>query len=187
MQSAGTTIVLTLGPAAITGMVGFAVARTQIGIARAQVAAERDRMLLEHAEVGRQSRRAAYHELLTLLYRLDMLVGGFGPEVFADATFKRWADELMELCSRIELAAEVPVRSALRDVRRLIDAVGLAAVKGQDSRPFAERFAIAYRAQRGALDATIGVLLSVMQVDLQPATGAAARPAAAQTASGQPR
>jgi hypothetical protein len=166
--SSGTTIALTLGPAAITGLVGFAVARTQVGIARVQVAAERDRLRMEHAEAARQSRQAGYHALLTLLYRLDMLVGGFGSEAFDDAAFKRWIDDFLNLCGGIDLAANPPVRAALRDLRGTIDAIGMAAVAGQDHRPFAESFAAAYRVQRAAIDTSIAALLGTMQTDVQP-------------------
>ncbi|HZV72944.1 MAG TPA: hypothetical protein VFF79_04440 [Conexibacter sp.] len=166
-MSAGTTIVLTLGPAAITGLVGYAVARTHVGITEVQVAAERDRLRTEHAEAARQSRQAAYHAFLTLLYRLDMLVSGFGSEDFSDAVFKHWADEFLQLCGGIGLSSEPPVRAALHDVRNVIDAIGLAAVSTHDHRPFAESFAAAYRAQRGALDGSMSALLTAMQVDVE--------------------
>jgi len=132
------TVLLALGPAAITGLLGAFVARlqTRTNIRQAELVTERLR--LQQAESRRQRREKAYNDFPGLMYRLDAMVGGVG--TLSKDSLDRWLLDFQILYGGIELFGEAHARDRLPAVLDAMNAIGSQARRAR-SQPFEQSFA----------------------------------------------
>lgn len=127
-MSDATTVALALGPALITGVVGYCGARLQTAVAIRQVESENEHLRAQYEEAERQRRLDGYHELLTLLYRLDAMMAGFAPlskeafdvraqQIRSNIPFERkFADSYRGGRERLVATAELAIEAMRNDV-----------------------------------------------------------------------
>lgn len=173
-MSASTTALIAIGPAVVSGALGYAVARLQSKATTAQSEAETERLRRQHAEAARQQRQAAYHELLALMYRLDSLVAGMGPDPFSKSALDGWLGQFQLLYGSIDLFGTDAVRQETAAIKREIDAIGAAARRragGTRSTGFAEEFVPAYVDGRAKLRVAVGNVVDAMRIDVMSLAG----------------
>jgi hypothetical protein len=157
------TVFLALGPAVVTGILGYAVARLQARVALAQAAAENGRLRLQYAETRRDHRQRSYHDFLSLMYRLDSMIGGLS--VLSEEDFARWIGDFQRVYGGIELFGASPVRDRLPAVRDAVNAIGEAATY-RDVESFESAMRDAYRDGRGRLISAVDELIESMRTDV---------------------
>jgi hypothetical protein len=163
----GITVALSLGPAVITGMVGYFAARQQSQVLIRQTREETERLRIDHAETSRRRRESVYRDLLSLMHRLDLMIGGFGRE--EDGDLEDWLNDFQTLWGAIALCGGPDVRAALAEVQRTVDDVGQAARSGPAS-SFDALFAKAYRANHERLAHQVEDLIDAMRADVSPSS-----------------
>jgi hypothetical protein len=161
------TVLLAVGPAAITGLVGFAGARLQAQTAQKQARNEIDRLLLEQGDTARQQRQAAYHDFVTLLYRLDAMVVGLVAEPWSKETFSSWLEQFHLYFGCIDLYATDDVRSSATQIKTVLDEIGSKAREhGTDVDTFVRHFPTTYHDNRQSLIAAVEQTLNLMRHDI---------------------
>lgn len=163
-MSDATTVLLALGPAAITGVVGYVAARAQSRAAIRSAEIENERLRLDHREAERQGRKETYHQLLTLLHRLDAMMAGFAD--LSQESFSRWLSDFESASGAVDLFGGIQVRRELRGVRERIDEIGLRARRRDGRTSFETLFAEAYRDGRAPLTAAVDRTLEAMRSDV---------------------
>lgn len=168
-MSSSTTVLLAMGPAAITGIVGYAGARLQARTAENQARVEIDRLRLEQADTARHQRQTAYHDFLLLLQGLDAMVVGLFVEPWSKDAFARWLGQFHHHYGCIDLYGTDTVRSAATRVKAVLDDIGNGArQRGADVDAFVEHFAAAYYDNREHLIAAVEETLNMMRQDILP-------------------
>lgn len=158
------TVLLALGPAAITGLLGYYGARLQAQTSLEQAAAQTRELLLQHSEGKRQHRQGTYHEFLRLMYGLDLMLGGFAP--LSRQAFDTWLAEFQSLYGGMDLFGSRDVRALMPAMRNALDQIGLQAQRDRGSAPFEERFAAAYRRDRGRISDAMTAITDAMRADV---------------------
>src|SRR5215217_5440681 len=140
----------------ITGLVGYLGNRLTTRTAQAQIAAtresereriaaDRERLLLEHDEVDRRVRRDAYLALLVALGRLDMYGTGFP---VSEDTFESTVGEVNRTLAAARLAAPATVRDAIDELGVMLNDLDLADEPAHES--FEQRYTRAWLRHREA-------------------------------------
>jgi hypothetical protein len=176
--SATTTGLLAVGPAVFTGILGYAIARLQAKATGVQANAETERLRRQHDEAARQRRQAAYHDLLALMYALDSLLAGMGPDPFSKAALDAWLGRFQLLYGAIDLFGTDTVRSEILGVKRELDAMGTAArhrAGSTRSSGFADDFVRAYADGRTKLISAVNRMIDAMRTDVWSAPGSGDR------------
>lgn len=163
-MSDATTVLLTLGPAIVTGAVGYSSARLQARSAFEHVAGELDRLRQEQHESERQRRLTSYLDFLTLVYRLDAMMAGFAP--LSKEAFEGWLDSFQSLSAGIDLFGSEHVHASLSAVNEVLDQIGIRARHSRSSEPFEQKFAAAYFHRRADLADAMEAVAGEMRRDV---------------------
>lgn len=168
-MSAATTGLLAVGPAVVTGILGYAIARLQTKASVQQSASETERLRRQHAEAARQQRQTAYHDLLALMYKLDSLLTGIGPDPLSKPALDAWFGQFQLLYGAIDLFGTDAVRRDIVGIKAELDAMGVVARRqagGTRSSGFVDEFGNAYAAGRGRLIAAVDRVIDSMRADV---------------------
>jgi hypothetical protein len=141
-MTGATAVLLALGPAVVTGLVGYRSAMVQAAVSMRGVEAENERLVGQHREDERQRRLTGYHDFLTLIYRLDAMMAGFAP--LSQDAFEEWLDNFQRLYGAINLTASEPVRVRVAEMKAALDAIGMEACRIGGDASFERKFADSY-------------------------------------------
>jgi hypothetical protein len=159
-----TAVLLALGPAIVTGVVGYRGAMLQAAVSIKGVEAENERLRQEQREGERQRRLGSYHDFLSLMHRLDAMMAGFAP--LSKEAFDGWLDAFQSLYGGIDLYGSDSVREQLAKAKDVLDEIGTEARRERGGESFERRFAAAYPAGRRRLIEAVGLVLEEMRRDV---------------------
>lgn len=163
-MSGATAVLLALGPAIVTGLVGYRSAMLQAAVSIQGVEAENERLRDERRESERQRRLGGYHDFLSLMHRLDAMMAGFSP--LSKEAFDAWLDHFQSLYGGIDLYGSDAVRGQLVSVKDVLDEIGTEARRQRGNDAFEKRFAAVYPAHRDRLIEAVGGVLEEMRGDV---------------------
>lgn len=143
------TVLIAIGPAAVTGFVAWFGARYQRDTSLAETDQATLRLRVEHAENERQHRQGVYHDFLKLLNAQDAMMSGWAP--LDEQRYNEWLGAHYALFQGIHLFGDQLVRDALSPLTALLSEVGGEAGRGDPSVPFHERMKSAYLKRRAEI------------------------------------
>jgi hypothetical protein len=122
------TVAIALGPAGITGLVGYYAAKFARDSSKEETRAATERIRLEHAEAMRSHRQTVYHDFLTLLERHNLMMFGFAPR--DQHLYEEWLDKFYAQYHGLHLFGAQGVRDALGALVDVLTAAGSEALGG---------------------------------------------------------
>jgi hypothetical protein len=160
------TVLIAIGPAAITALVAYFAARFQRDTSKAETEATTLRIRIEHDEAKRSHRQGVYHNFLILLVELAGMMKGFAP--LDEARLQGWLASFYAQSQGLQLYGAQGMRDALTPLGGAIGEALVEAEKGDKRLPLYERMKVAYGRHEGEIVVATIELTEEMREDVAP-------------------
>jgi hypothetical protein len=158
------TVLLALGPATITGLVGYFAVRFQRDTSKAETEAATERLRVEYEEKERARRQDAYHDFLILLEEHDAMMTGYAPR--DDAAYRDFRNRFYAGYQGIHLFGAEEVRDAVGGVAGALGDLALHAQETAEGKPLVQAMAAVYSAHVQEITAQTALLTMAMRDDV---------------------
>jgi hypothetical protein len=167
-----TQIVLTLGPAIVTGAVGYVVARKNADVELRRVEAENERLRAQHREDHLRNRQGTYHRLIDQELGLQRLFATGRAERLTRDEWDAWAAEHQFLLTGVVLFGTTEAARATEHLRSIHEQLYDSYLSNADAYPnlsdFHDHMLAALQKHHAQLMAARTTLLTVMRADVAP-------------------